>query len=111
MTPKRLAVAARADKNSAGPTRNDDRLKVVEPAEGATVTGPTVRVVANTAIREQIDGERQDVNSMPRASVDVFLDGTLQGTMKDARNVLTIDNAGVALLGAVALMRRHRVRV
>ena len=87
-----VALAQNADRNSAGPTKNDYRLKVIEPAEGSTITGPTVRVVVNTAIREQIDGERKDVNSMPRPSVDVFLDGTLQGTMKDTQNVITIEN-------------------
>src|SRR5262249_57875118 len=39
------ALGQNADKNSAGPTKNDYRLRVVEPAEGATVTGPTVRVI------------------------------------------------------------------
>ena len=105
MTRTRLAVAVlafsafaavvlgqNADKNSAGPTKNDYRLKVVEPAEGAAITGPTVRVVVDTSVREQVDGERVDSNSMPRPMVDVWLDGTRRGTMKDTENVIEIDN-------------------
>src|ERR1700759_3737272 len=105
MTRTRLAVAAlaistcaaialgqNADKNTAGPTKNDYRLKVMEPAEGAALTGPTVRVVGDTAVREQLGGEKIDVNSMPRPIVDVWLDGTRAGTMKDAQNVIEIDN-------------------
>jgi hypothetical protein len=87
-----VALGQNADKNSAGPTKNDYRLKVVEPAEGAAITGPTVRVVVDTSIREQLDGEKTDVNSMPRPLVDVWLDGTRRGTMKDTENVIEIDN-------------------
>ena len=87
-----VALGQNADKNSAGPTKNDYRLKVIEPAEGAAITGPTVRVVVDTTIREQLDGEKTDVNSMPRPLVDVWLDGTRRGTMKDAENVIEIDN-------------------
>ncbi|MGE5414498.1 MAG: hypothetical protein ACM3NW_10005 [Syntrophomonadaceae bacterium] len=87
-----VALGQNADKNTAGPTKNDYRLKVVEPAEGAAITGPTVRVVVDTTIREQLDGEKVDVNSMPRPVVDVWLDGTRRGTMKDAENVIEIDN-------------------
>lgn len=87
-----VILGQNADKNSAGPTKNDYRLKVVEPAEGAAITGPTVRVVVDTSVREQLDGEKVDVNSMPRPSVDVFLDGTRRGTMKDVENVIEIDN-------------------
>jgi hypothetical protein len=84
-----------ADQNTAGPTRNDYRLGVVEPAEGATVTGSTVRVYVNTQVREQLtdpENPRRDVNSMPRPDVDVFLDGTLKGTLHAENNTLEIDN-------------------
>jgi hypothetical protein len=87
-----VALGQNADKNTAGPTKNDYRLKVVEPAEGAAITGPTVRVVVDTNIREQINDGKVDVNSMPRPLVDVWLDGTRRGTMKDAENVIEIDN-------------------
>ncbi len=87
-----VALAQNADKNTAGPTKNDYRLKVVEPAEGAAIAGPTVRVVVDTTVREQLDGEKTDVNSMPRPYVDVWLDGTREGPMKEAENVIEIDN-------------------
>jgi hypothetical protein len=90
-----IALGQNADKNGSGPTRNDYRLGVVEPAEGATVTGSTVHVYVNTEVREQIgdpENPRRDVNSMPRPNVDVFLDGTLQGTLHAEKNVLDIEN-------------------
>ena len=88
-----VALGQNADKNTAGPTKNDYRLRVIEPAEGASITGPTVRVVVDTNVREQIgDNEKVDVNSMPRPLVDVWLDGTRRGTMKDAENVIEIDS-------------------
>jgi hypothetical protein len=89
-----IALGQNADRNSAGPTKNDYRLRVVEPAEGAVVAGSTVRIVVNTEIPADIGEEKRDVNSMPRPDVDVFLDDENKGTMRDANNVLTID--GVA---------------
>ncbi len=85
-----VALGQNADKNSAGPTKNDYRLRVVEPAEGGTVAGQTVRVVVNTEIPAEAGDARRDVNSMPRPDVDVFLDNQLKGTMRDAQNVLEI---------------------
>ena len=90
-----VALGQNADKNTSGPTKNDYKLRVVEPAEGATITGPSVRVVVNNAVREQLDDGKKDVNSMPRADIDVFIDDTLQGTMRDQNNVLQIDAVAV----------------
>jgi len=106
-----VALGQNADKNTAGPTKNDYRLKVVEPAEGAAITGPTVRVVVDTNVREQLDGEKTDVNSMPRPLVDVWLDGTRRGTMKDAENVIEIDNvsAGPHKLALVAKNKANEI--
>jgi LPXTG-motif cell wall-anchored protein len=86
-----LAFAQNADKNSAGPTKNDYRLKVVEPREGSTVNGSTVRVVVDTRIPAEIGTEKRDVNSMPRPMVDVFLDNTNKGSLKEEQNVIEID--------------------
>ncbi len=106
-----VALGQNADKNTAGPTKNDYRLRVMEPAEGAAITGPTVRVVVDTNVREQLDGEKTDVNSMPRPIVDVWLDGSRRGTMKDAENVLEIDNvsAGPHKLAIVAKNRANEI--
>ncbi len=87
-----VGLGQNADKNSAGPTKNDYRIKLVQPAEGSTVTGSSVQVVVNTEIPADIGEEKRDVNSMPRPAVDVFLDDTLKGTMRDAENVLNIEN-------------------
>jgi LPXTG-motif cell wall-anchored protein len=86
-----LALAQNADKNSAGPTKNDYRLKVVEPREGSTVNGSTVRVVVDTRIPAEIGTEKRDVNSMPRPMVDVFLDNANKGSLKEEQNVIEID--------------------
>jgi len=86
------ALGQNADKNSAGPTKNDYRLRVVEPAEGGVIAGSTVRVVVNTEIPSEAGDTRRDVNSMPRPDVDVFLDNELKGTMRDAENVLEIES-------------------
>jgi hypothetical protein len=90
-----LALGQNAGNDSAGPTRNDYRLQIVEPAEGATVSGSTVRVVVNTEIPSDIGETRRDVNTMPRPDVDVFLDDENKGSMRDANNVLTIDGVAV----------------
>jgi len=105
------ALGQNADKNSAGPTKNDYRLKVVEPAEGATITGPTVRVVVNTAVQEQLGSEKRDVNSMPRPDVDVFLDDSLKGTMRDVNNVLEIESvpAGTHTIVLLAKNRANEI--
>ncbi|HKD17382.1 MAG TPA: LPXTG cell wall anchor domain-containing protein [Thermoanaerobaculia bacterium] len=90
-----VALGQNADKNTAPPTRNDYKLGIVEPTDGATINGPSVRVVVNTQVREQLgdpENPRRDVNSMPRPDVDVFLDGTLRGTMHDQNNVLQLDD-------------------
>jgi len=99
-----LALAQNADKNTSGPTKNDYRLKVVEPREGATVNGSTVRVVVDTRIPAEIGTEKRDVNSMPRPQVDVFLDNTNKGTLKEEQNVIEVSgvDAGAHKLVLVA---------
>ena len=37
-------------------------LRVVEPAEGATINGSTIRIVVNTEIPAEVGEERRDVN-------------------------------------------------
>ena len=84
-----------AGNKSAGPTKNDYRLRVIEPAQGGTISGSTVRVVVNTEIPADAGDTKRDVNSMPRPDVDVFLDNNLKGTMRDAHNVLEIESVAV----------------
>lgn len=85
-----VAIAQNADKNSAGPTKNDYRLRVIEPREGATVSGDVVRVVVDTRIPAEVGSEKTDVNSMPRPMIDVFLDNDNKGTLKSDQNVLEV---------------------
>jgi len=90
-----VALGQNADKNTAAPTRNDYMLGAIEPADGTTVTGSTLTVVVNTEVREQLadpENPRRDVNSMPRADVDVFLDGTREGTLHADNKTLQIEN-------------------
>ncbi|MFY9550760.1 MAG: LPXTG cell wall anchor domain-containing protein [Thermoanaerobaculia bacterium] len=87
-----VALAQNADPNTAGPTKNDYRMRVVEPAIGAVVAGPTIRVVVDTRTMPEVGGEKKDTNSMPRPDVKVFLDNEVKGTLKAEQNVLTIDN-------------------
>jgi LPXTG-motif cell wall-anchored protein len=86
-----LALAQNADKNSAGPTKNDYRLRVIEPREGATVAGDVVRVVVDTRIPSEVGSEKVDVNSMPRPMIDVFLDNDNRGTLKQEQNVIEVN--------------------
>ena len=87
----RTVVAQNADPNTAGPTRNDYRLRLVQPLEGASIVGDRIEVVVDTEIPAERD-TRQDVNSMPRPRIDVFLNELYQGTMKDTENVVVLEN-------------------
>jgi len=90
-----VALAQNADKNTAGPTKNDYRMKVVEPSVGGVISGPTVRVVVDTRTMPEVGSEKKDVNSMPRPDVKVFLDNEQKGELKAEQNVLTIENVPV----------------
>src|ERR1700693_919806 len=42
-----MVVAQNADQNTGGPTRNTLQLRLIEPAEGATISGDSVRVTVD----------------------------------------------------------------
>jgi len=84
-------LAQNADQNTSGPTRNDYRLRLVQPVDGATVVGDKIQVIVDTEIPAERD-TRRDVNSMPRPMIDVFLDDLYRGTMRDTENVVDIEN-------------------
>ena len=86
-----FALGQSADKNSSGPTKNDYRLRAVEPVEGATITGTTLRVVVDTEIPAERDTART-ASSMPRPTVDVFVDDLYRGTIRYENNVLPVEN-------------------
>jgi LPXTG-motif cell wall-anchored protein len=85
-----FALAQNADPNTAGPTKNDYRLRVIQPLEGASIVGDRIQVVVDTEIPAERD-TRQDVNSMPRPDIDVFVDNVLQGTMRGTDNVINVE--------------------
>ena len=88
-----FAIAQNADPNSAGPTKNDYRLRVLEPAEGAVITGSDLQIAVNTDIPAERD-TRRDASSMPQPNVDVFIDNTLRDTIKgdSGMNVVRVSN-------------------
>jgi len=85
-----FAAAQNAGDKTAGPTRNDYRLKIVQPTEGARVVGSTLEVIVDTEIPAERDEPRRDVNSMPRPDVLVFLDDSRQGRMRDENNIVSL---------------------
>ena len=84
-----FAAAQNADKNSAGPTKNDYRLRIVQPVEGARITGDMVQVVIDRTIPAERDA-KTDVNSMPHPLIDVFLDDRFQSSMPGDTNVVDL---------------------
>ena len=89
-----LALAQNAGNKSAGPTKNDFRLRVLEPVEGGTVVGTTVRVSLSNEV-PQPSQDATGTNNMPNPSFRVYLGNTLKGEMKRDENVMTIDNVPV----------------
>lgn len=88
------ALAQNADPNSGGPTKNDYRLRVVEPLDGATITGSTVRVTVANALPQSLSGTSR-TSDMPNPTYRIYLGNTLKGQLKRDENVLTIDNVSV----------------
>jgi len=85
-----FVAAQNAGDKTSGPTRNDYRLKIVQPTEAARVVGSTLEVIVDTEIPAERDEPRRDVNSMPRPDVLVFLDDSRQGRMRDENNIVTL---------------------
>src|SRR6478736_4243077 len=88
------ALAQNADKNSAGPTRNDLKIRVLEPLEGATITGTSARVRVDydrARYREQGNTDK-GLDKFPPPTFSVFLDNDLQQTLKAGETVATVEN-------------------
>ncbi len=86
-----LALGQNAGNKSAGPTKNSFRLRVIEPVEGGTVVGATVRVSVSNEVPQPTQ-EASGTNNMPNPSFRVYLGNTLAGEIKRDENVLVIDN-------------------
>jgi len=107
-----VVLGQNADKNTAGPTKNDYRIRVIEPAEGATIAGPTVRVVVNIGTKpEPGAANRTDIDTMPKPSIQVFLDNQPKGMVNEPDNVVTIDSVtpGSHKIAVVATNRSGEV--
>jgi hypothetical protein len=88
-----LAAAQSADPNTSGPTKNTFRLRVLEPAEGATITGSSVRVAASTLIPGEADTTNiAPTDRTPRPEIVVFLDNTQKAVLDAETNTIMIDN-------------------
>jgi LPXTG-motif cell wall-anchored protein len=103
-----MVVAQNADQNTGGPTRNTLQLKLIEPAEGATITGSSVRVTVdyNHKTFGAGQGTRFGDANFPQARFDVYLDNSLKTSLKGTEsNTFTIDSvpAGTHKIAVVAL--------
>ena len=102
-----FVLGQNADPNSAGPTKNDYRLRVVQPAEGSTITTPSVQVVVDLRTIPEVGSEKRDTNSMPRPRVDIFLDEENKGTLQEGQNVMTLDTVTAGAHKLVVLAKNQ----
>jgi hypothetical protein len=93
-----VALAQNAQYNTGGPTANTLQLKLVEPAEGATITGMQVRIGVsyNTHNFGEGQGTKFGEANFPQPTFDIFLDNDLKKTVKGTEaNVVFIDNVPI----------------
>ena len=89
-----FALAQNADKNSSGPTKNDLKIRIVEPVEGATITGSTARVAVDydrSRYREQGNTDK-GLDKFPPPTFSIFLDNDVRKVLKTGETVATIEN-------------------
>ncbi|MDQ2977742.1 MAG: LPXTG cell wall anchor domain-containing protein [Acidobacteriota bacterium] len=88
------AVAQNADQNTAGPSKNQLKLRLTEPREGAQISGSTIRVAVdyNTTIFGAGQGTKFGEKNFPMPLFDVYVDNTLKQTLKGGEsNVAVIE--------------------
>jgi hypothetical protein len=85
-----IAYGQNAGENTAGPTANDYELKVLEPAQGASITGSSVRVYVDTALPRSLGGFTPRTDRMPRPFIHVFLDGQPKADLYGGHELDTI---------------------
>jgi LPXTG-motif cell wall-anchored protein len=86
-------VAQNADKNTAGPTKNDLKLRLTEPREGQQISGTTIRVAVdyNRTVFGAGSGTRFGEKNFPHPIFDVFVDNSLKQSLNGGEaNVATI---------------------
>ena len=87
------ALAQNANMNTAGPTKNDLKMHITEPVEGATITGSSVRVAVDydrTPYREQGQSVK-GLSKFPPPTFDVLVDNQLKQSLTGGNNVATIE--------------------
>jgi hypothetical protein len=93
-----IALAQNAQYNTGGPTANTLQLRLVEPAEGATITGMQVRIGVsyNTHNFGEGQGTKFGEANFPQPTFDIFLDNDLKKSVKGTEaNVVFIDNVPI----------------
>ena len=90
-----VASAQNADPNTGGPTKNTLRLRLVEPREGAQISGSSIRVAVdyNRTVFGEGQGTKFGNSNYPQPRFDVYLDNSLKETLKGGeKNVADLTN-------------------
>jgi len=90
-----LAIAQNADQNTAGPTRNDLKLRLTEPREGQQISGTSIRIAIdyNRTIFGAGTGTHFGDKNFPHPIFDVYVDNALKQSLKGGdANVAQIDD-------------------
>jgi LPXTG-motif cell wall-anchored protein len=87
-----MVVAQNADQNTGGPTKNTLKLRLVEPLEGASITGDSVRIAVdyNHDVFGTGQGTKYGEANFPQPRFDIFLDNTLKTTLKGTESNTTV---------------------
>ncbi|MEP6801551.1 MAG: hypothetical protein ABJC07_06415 [Acidobacteriota bacterium] len=89
------ALAQNADQNTAGPSRNQLKLRLTEPKDGARISGSTIRVAVdfNKTSFGEGQGTKFGEKNFPMPIFDVYVDNTLKQTLRGGENnVATIND-------------------
>src|SRR3984893_11843082 len=88
------AAGQNADLKTAGPSKNQLKLRLTEPREGAQISGSTIRVAVdyNATIFGAGQGTKFGEKNFPMPLFDVYVDNTLKQTLKGGEsNVAVIE--------------------
>ncbi len=88
------AAAQNADQNTAGPSKNQLKLRLTEPREGAQISGSSIRVAVdyNKASFGEGQGTKFGDKNFPMAIFDVYVDNTLKQTLKGGESNVAVIN-------------------
>lgn len=104
-----LALAQNADRNTAGPTKNQLQLRVAEPRQGASIRGSSIRVVVayNKTVFGQGQGTKFGEPNFPQPTFDVYLDNTLKQSLKGGETNVAIINSVPAGAHKIAVVAKN----